>query len=71
MYSQLEADAEFLKSVNVMDYSLLLTIEQIKDIHTVYRLDKLGRNEFKSNDEQLHDSMIYHVTFIHSCRIAV
>ena len=50
MYSQLEADAEFLKSVNVMDYSLLLTIEKIKDIHTVYRLDKLGRNKFKSND---------------------
>ena len=64
MYSQLEADAEFLKSVNVMDYSLLLTIEKVKDIHTVYRLDKLGRNEFKSNDKRLYGSMIYHVGII-------
>lgn len=27
MYSIIEADAEFLRSVNVMDYSLLLVIE--------------------------------------------
>ena len=61
MYSLVEADAEFLKSVNVMDYSLLLVIEQITDkVQTAYRLETLGRNEYKSHD----NSMIYHVGII-------
>jgi hypothetical protein len=61
MYYLIEADAIFLKSVNVMDYSLLLVIEQITDkVQAAYRLENLERNEYKSND----NSMIYHFGII-------
>lgn len=61
MYNLIEDDAIFLKSVNVMDYSLLLVIEQITDkVQAAYRLENLERNEYKSND----NSMIYHFGII-------
>ena len=44
-----------------MDYSLFLVIEQITDkVQTAYRLENLGRNEYKSYD----NSMIYHFGII-------
>lgn len=61
MYDIIEKDTEFLRRQGIMDYSLLLIVEQITSkIQTAHRFENLSRNEYKSYD----NSMIYHVGII-------
>ena len=61
MYDIIEKDTEFLRSQGIMDYSLLLIVEQITSkLQTAHRFENLSRNEYKSYD----NSMIYHLGII-------
>jgi hypothetical protein len=61
IYDLIEADTQFLRRMRIMDYSLLLVVEQVKSkLQSAYRFENLTRNEYKSYDS----SMIYHLGII-------
>lgn len=61
LYDVIENDALFLRRMEIMDYSLLMVIEQVTSkVQAANRFENLSRNEYKSDD----NSMIYHMGII-------
>jgi hypothetical protein len=56
-----QEDSDFLERMGLIDYSLLLDVEQLtNNLYTEDRFNKLSRNEFKAYD----NSKIYHIGII-------
>ena len=56
-----QEDSDFLEKMGLIDYSLLLDIEQLTNsMHNEERFIKLSRNEFRAYD----NSKIYHIGII-------
>jgi 1-phosphatidylinositol-4-phosphate 5-kinase len=61
LYDVIERDSFFLRRMEIMDYSMLMVIEQVTSkVQAANRFENLSRNEYKSCD----NSLIYHVGLI-------